>query len=115
MGEDIIAVVEVTDVFWAIIRFNFTLVQLSIVEEVCLFCLFVYFHQLSVTMNNNKINGRNKTMKKKQKFKEKITPIDDDGAKMHCSLANSVLAPRESTINSQSHESLMSKLDNQST
>ena len=30
------------------------------------FCLFVYFHQISFTMNNNKINGynRNKTMKK---------------------------------------------------
>ena len=29
-------------------------------------CLFVYFHQLSVTMNNNKVEGsnRNKTMKK---------------------------------------------------
>ena len=57
-------------------------------------CLFVYFHQLSATMNNNKVEGsnRNKSMKK-QKLKEKITPIDDDGAKMHCSLANSVLAP----------------------
>ena len=43
-------------------------------------------------MKDNKINGynRNKTM---EKLKEKITPIDDDGAKMHCSLANSVLAP----------------------
>ena len=29
-------------------------------------CLFVYFHQLSVTMNNNKVEGsnRDKTMKK---------------------------------------------------
>ena len=45
-------------------------------------------------MNNNKVEGsnRNRTMKK-QKLKEKITPIDDDGAKVHCSLANSVLAP----------------------
>ena len=36
-------------------------------------------------MNNNKVEGsnRNKTMKK-QKLKEKITPIDDDGAKVHC-------------------------------
>ena len=51
--------------------------------------MFVYFHQILFTMNYNKINenNRNKTMK------EKITPIDDDGAKMHCSLANSVLAP----------------------
>ena len=57
-------------------------------------CLFVYFHQLSVTMNNNKVEGsnRDKTMKK-QKLKEKFTPFDDDGAKVHCSLANSVLAP----------------------
>ena len=41
-------------------------------------------------MNNNKVEGsnRNKTMKK-QKLKEKITPIDDDGAKVHRSLANS--------------------------
>ena len=30
---------------------------------------------------------------KKQKLKEKIAPIDDSGAKVHCSLANSVLAP----------------------
>ena len=62
--------------------------------QACYVCLFVYFHQLSVTMNNNKVEGsnRNKTMKR-QKLKEKITPIDDDGAKVHCSLANSVLAP----------------------
>ena len=46
-------------------------------------------------MNNNKINGyhRNKTIKK-TKIKKKISFIDDDGAKMHCSLANSV--PHES-------------------
>ena len=45
-------------------------------------------------MNNNRVEGsnRNKTTKK-HKLKEKITPIDDDGAKVHCSLANSVLAP----------------------
>ena len=45
-------------------------------------------------MNNNKVEGsnRNKTMKKNKKLKEKIKPIDD-GPKMHCSLANSVLAP----------------------
>ena len=57
-------------------------------------CLFVYFHQLLVTMNNNKAEGsnRDKTMKK-QKLKKKFTPFDDDGAKVHCSLANSVLAP----------------------
>ena len=56
-------------------------------------CLFVYFHQLLVTMNNNKAEGsnRDKTMKK-QNMKEKFTPFDDDGAKVHCSLANSVLA-----------------------
>ena len=44
-------------------------------------------------MNNNKVEGsnRDKTMKK-QKLKEKFTPFDDDGAKVHCSLANSVLA-----------------------
>ena len=44
-------------------------------------------------MNNNKVEGsnRNKTIKK-QKLKEKITPIDDDGAEVDCSLANSVLA-----------------------
>ena len=43
-------------------------------------------------MNNNKVEGsnRDKTMKK-QKLKEKFTPFDDDGAKVHCSLANSVL------------------------
>ena len=75
MGEDIIAVVEVTDVFWAIIRFNFTLVQLSIVEEVCLFCLFVYFHQLSVTMNNNKINGNNRNKTTKRNSKKKLQPL----------------------------------------
>ena len=41
-------------------------------------------------MNNNKVEGsnRNRTMKK-QKLKEKITLIDDDGAKVHCSLAKS--------------------------
>ena len=63
-------------------------------------CLFVYFHLLSATMNNNKVEGsnRNKTIKKKQKLKKKITPIDDDGAKVHCSLANSVLAPWESWV-----------------
>ena len=46
-------------------------------------------------MNNNKVEGsnRNKTMKK-QKLKEKFKPFDDDGAKVHCSLANSVLAPQ---------------------
>ena len=68
------------------------------------FCLFVCFHQLSVTMNNNKVKGsnRNKTMKK-QKLKEKITPIDDDGANVHGSLANSVLAPWESTVKVMSH------------
>ena len=46
-------------------------------------CLFVYFHQLSVTMNNNKVEGsnRDKTMKK-QKLKEKFTLFDDDGAKV---------------------------------
>ena len=45
-------------------------------------------------MNNNIVEGsnRNRTMKK-PKLKEKITPIDDGGAKLHCSLANSVLAP----------------------
>ena len=43
------------------------------------------------------------------KLERKISPIDDDGAKMHGSLANSVLAPWESTVNS--HESLMSKSD----
>ena len=57
-------------------------------------------------MNNNKVEGfnRDKTMKK-QKLKEKITPIDDDGAKMHCSLANSVLAreSRQSTVKVMSH------------
>ena len=55
-------------------------------------------------MNNSKINGynRNKTMKK---LKEKITLIDDGGAKMHCSLAYSVLPPLESKVNSQSHDS----------
>ena len=65
-------------------------------------------------MNNNRINGYNrcKTMKK---LKEKITPIDDDGAKIHCSLANSMLALCELTVDSQSHEPLMSKSDNQST
>ena len=44
-------------------------------------CLFVYFHQLSVTMNNNKVEGsnRDKTMKR-QKLKEKFTPFDDDSA-----------------------------------
>ena len=31
--------------------------------------------------------------KQRKKLKENITPIVDDGAKMHCSLANSVLAP----------------------
>ena len=40
---------------------------------------------------------------KKPKLKEKITPIDDDGAKVHCSLANSVLAPWESTVKVMSH------------
>ena len=42
-------------------------------------CLFVYFHQLLVTMNNHKAEGsnRDKTMKK-QKLKEKFTPFDDD-------------------------------------
>ena len=45
-----------------------------------------------------------------KKFERKITPIDDDGAKRHCSLANSVLAPRESTFNSQSKT--ISQLDN---
>ena len=56
--------------------------------------MFVYFHQLSVTMNNNKVEGskRDKTMKK-QKLKKKFAFFDDDGAKVHCSLANSVLAP----------------------
>ena len=46
-------------------------------------------------MNNNKVEGsnRNKTTEKKTKLKEKIKPIDDDGAKVHCSLASSVLAP----------------------
>ena len=45
-------------------------------------------------MNNNIVEGsnRNKIIKKKQKLKEKITLIYDDGAKVHCSLANSVLA-----------------------
>ena len=45
-------------------------------------------------MNNNKVQGsnRNKTIKKQKKLKEKNTLIDDDGAKVHCSLANSVLA-----------------------
>ena len=39
-------------------------------------CLFVYFYQLSVTMNNNKVEGsnRDKTMKK-QNMKEKFTPF----------------------------------------
>ena len=63
--------------------------------------MFVYFHQILFTMNYNKINenNRNKTMK------EKITPVDDDGAKMHCSLANSVLAreSRQSTVKVMSH------------
>ena len=44
-----------------------------------------------------------------KKFEKKITPIDDDGAKMHCSLANSVLASWESTVNSQSQT--ISQLD----
>ena len=36
-------------------------------------CLFVYFHQLLVTMNNNKVEGsnRDKTMKK-TKYERKI-------------------------------------------
>ena len=38
-----------------------------------------------------------------KKLKEKITPIDDDGAKIHCSLANSVLTPWESTVKAMSH------------
>ena len=45
-------------------------------------------------MNNNKVEGSNRDKKmKKPKLKEKFTSIDDDGAKVHCSLANSVLAP----------------------
>ena len=39
-------------------------------------------------MKDNKINGYNRN-----KIERKNTPIDDDGVKMHCSLANSVLAP----------------------
>ena len=41
--------------------------------------MFVCFHQLSVTMNNNKVEGcnRGKTITK-QKLKEKFTPFDDD-------------------------------------
>ena len=42
-------------------------------------------------MNNNKVEGSNRDKtKKKQKLKEKFTSFDDDGAKVHCSLANSV-------------------------
>ena len=48
--------------------------------------LFVYFHQISFAMTDNKINGY--------------------------SLANCVLALWESTVNSQSHKSLMSESDN---
>ena len=36
-------------------------------------------------------------------LKERITPLDDDEAKMHCSLANSVLSPWESTVKVMSH------------
>ena len=43
-------------------------------------------------MKDNKINGYNKN-KTMTKFEKKITLIDDDGVKMHCSLANSVLGP----------------------
>ena len=57
-------------------------------------------------MKDNKINGndKNKTM---TKFEKKNTFIDDDGAKIQGSLAYSVLALFESTVNS--HESQMSK------
>ena len=54
--------------------------------------MFVYFHQISFTMKDNKINGYNKD-KTMTKLERKMSPIDDDGAKMHCSLAKSVLAP----------------------
>ena len=53
-------------------------------------------------MKDNKIDGCNKnnTM---TKFERKNTSIDDDGAKVHFSLANSVLAPWESTVKVMSH------------
>ena len=53
-------------------------------------------------MKDSKINGndKNKTM---TKFERKNTPIDDDGAKIHGSLANSVLALCESTVKVMSH------------
>ena len=41
--------------------------------------------------------------KKWQILKKKITLINDDGAKVHCSLANSVLAPWESAVKVMSH------------
>ena len=44
-------------------------------------------------MKENKRKCYNKKKPKKNKLKAKITPVDDDGAKMHCSPANSVLAP----------------------
>ena len=55
-------------------------------------------------MKDNKINGYNKN-KAMTKFERKITPIDDDGAKMDCSLANSLLVheSQQSTVKVMSH------------
>ena len=65
--------------------------------NICLFIFIRYYLQWKIT-KYTVITGT----KQWKTLKEKITPIDDDGAKMHCSLANSVLAPWESTVNSQS-------------
>ena len=49
-------------------------------------------------MKDNKINGYNKNKTNDNVWKKKFTPIDDDGAKMRCTLANSVLVLWESTV-----------------
>ena len=73
-------------------------------------CLFIYFQQISFTIKDNKRNGYNNNKTMTNIWKKKITPIDDDWAKVHCSLANSVLAPWKSTADT--HKSLISKSDN---